>query len=56
MLNSLNSVEADEEVVDDFRSKISNIISGKNETEVFNCDETGLSHARQNCGRKGRCS
>jgi len=36
--------DVDEEVVDDYRSRIPSIISGKNETEVFSCDETGLFH------------
>ena len=35
-------VDVDELVVDDCKSRISSIISGKNKTEVFNCDETGL--------------
>ena len=34
--------DVDEKVVNDYRSQIPSIISGKNETEVFNCDETGL--------------
>jgi len=34
--------DVDEEVVDDYKSRIPSIISYKNETEVFNCDETGL--------------
>jgi len=31
-----------DEVIDDYRSRIPSIISGKNETEIFNCDEPGL--------------
>jgi len=47
MLNNLikrcgEGADVGEEVVDDYRSRIPSIISGKNETEAFNCDETGL--------------
>ena len=31
-----------EEVVDGYRNRIPSIILGKNETDMFNCDETGL--------------
>ena len=38
----VEGADVDEEVGDDYRSRIPSNISGKNETEVFNCDETGL--------------
>ena len=34
--------DVDEEVVNDYRSRIPSIISDKNETKMFNCDETEL--------------
>jgi len=47
MLNNLikrcgEGADVSEKLVDDYRSRIPSIISGNNETEVFNCDETWL--------------